>query len=248
MIDMHSHILPGIDDGAKNIEESINMLKEAKQAGFTDIISTSHFIEENYNTSKEVREIIINKIKQEIHDIDINIYNGCEAYVSENMQELIKSDILPTINNSRYLLFELPMNNEIIILDKIIYNLKQIGIVPIIAHPERYSYVQDNPNMLIDLIENGVLFQVNYASVIGKYGSKAKKTAEKLLKNNMAHFLGTDTHRQNSIYTEMNKILKRLNKIVTKEKLEELTTLNPQKVLNNETINIEEPKRIKKFF
>ena len=214
MIDMHSHILPGIDDGSQSIEESIKMIKEAKEAGFTEIISTSHYIEESYNFSKQERERIIKNINEELEreNIDIKIYNGAEAYISTNLTELIQKEELPTINESKYLLMELPMHSQILYLDNIIYNLKTNGITPIIAHPERYSYVQKNPKILQDFANKGVLFQANYGSIIGRYGKDAEKTVKKLLKNNMIHFLGTDTHRSGSVYTQMDKILKKLDR------------------------------------
>lgn len=238
MIDMHSHILPGIDDGSQSIEESIKMIKEAKETGFTAIVSTSHYIEESYNFSRYEREELIKNINEglQAENIDIKIYNGAEAYVSTNLTELIEKEELPTINESKYLLMELPMHSEILYLDNIIYDLKTNGITPIIAHPERYSYVQKNLKILQDLINKGVLFQANYGSIIGKYGKEAKKTVKKLLKNNMIHFLGTDTHRSGTIYTQMDKILKKLEKLIGKEKLELLSKTNPQKVLNNEDI------------
>lgn len=250
MIDMHTHILPNIDDGSKNIEESIEMLKEAQEAGFTGLVSTSHFIEESYITSKKEREELINNLNNKLilENINIKIYNGAEAYISNNLNELINNSILSTINGSRYLLMELPMNSEIIYLDEIICNLKHNGIVPIIAHPERYSYVQKNPNMLAKLIEQGVLFQGNYGSIIGKYGKQAEKTIKKLLKSNMIHFLGTDAHRSKSVYTQMNIILKNIEKLIGKEKLEKISTINPIKVINNKEIEIDEPSKIKKLF
>ena len=238
MIDMHTHILPGIDDGSGSIEESIKMIKEAKEAGFTEIVSTSHYIEESYNFSKHEREELIKNINKELEreNVDIKIYNGAEAYISTNLNQLIEKGEVPTINESKYLLMELPMHSEILYLDNIIYNLRTNGIIPIIAHPERYSYVQKNPKMLQDLINKGVLFQGNYGSIIGRYGKDVEKTLKKLLKNNMIHFLGTDTHRSESVYIQMDKILKKLEKLIGKEKLEFLSKRNPQKILNNEDI------------
>lgn len=238
MIDMHSHILPNIDDGAKNIDKSITMIKEAYEAGFTDIISTSHYIEESYNATKKEREKLIRDInkKLEAENISIKIHNGAEAYVSINLVDLIESEKLPTINESKYLLMELPMHSEIIYLDEIIYKLKNNGIIPIIAHPERYLYVQENPKVLQSLIDKGVLFQANYGSVIGHYGKSAKKTLKKLLKNDMIHFFGTDTHRSGSIYTQMDSILRKLERIIGKEKLYVLSKINPQRVLDNKEI------------
>lgn len=233
MIDMHSHILPGIDDGSRSIEESIQMIKEAKEAGFEAIVSTSHYIEESYSASKMQRQELIDMLNDKLQEenIKIEIYNGAEAYITPNLIKLIKEEKLPTLNNTKYLLMELPMNSQIIYLNRMISDLVSSGIIPVIAHPERYSYVQENPKMLMELLEIGAIFQANYGSIVGSYGREAEKTIKRLLKNDMIHLLGSDCHRKNSIYTEMKPILKKLEKLIGKEKLEELTSINPQKVL-----------------
>lgn len=235
MIDMHTHILPNIDDGSESMEETIKMLKEAKEAGFTDIITTSHYIENSYDITKRERKNIINEIKSklDIENINIKLYNGAEAYISNNIYELIEKEALPTLNSSKYLLMELPMNNKVLYLENVIYSLESKGITPIIAHPERYSYVQKDIKFVEELVERGVLFQANYGSIIGKYGNDASKSVKKLLKKKLIHFLGTDTHKSNSIYTQMNIILKKLEKITGKEYLELLSVINPEIVINN---------------
>lgn len=238
MIDMHSHILPSIDDGASCIEESVNMIREAYNAGFTAIVSTSHYIEESYNISKHTRIDLINKIENILREenINIQIYNGAEAYIATNLIELIKKDILPTLNNSRYLLMELPMNSQIIKLNQIVYDLKANGIIPIIAHPERYTYVDKKISFLKELYSQGVMFQCNYGSFIGKYGKNAERIMKKLLKEDLVYCLGTDVHRCKSTYIEMPIILKKLEKLIGKSKLNELSNLNPNKIIQNESI------------
>ena len=182
MIDMHSHFLPQIDDGSRNVEETFQMIKEARKAGFTAIVSTSHYISDTYEFNKEERREIINAISSNLskEDIDIKLYNGAEVYIDVDIIEKIKNETIPKINNSKYLLIELPMQTQMLSADDIIHTILSNNIVPIIAHPERYKYVQDNPNILIDYIEKGVLFQANFASIIGYYGNSAKKTVIKL--------------------------------------------------------------------
>lgn len=233
MIDIHCHILPNIDDGATSVEESMKMIREAYEVGFTDIISTSHYIEESYNTPKAERQGLIDmlneKIKQE--GMNIKIYNGAEAYITPNLTQLMEDQKLPTMNGTKYLLMELPMHNQILHLENILSKVINQGITLIIAHPERYSYVQKNYKVLNELIDMGILFQANYGSCIGQYGKEAEKTLKKLLKVNMISFFGTDCHRADSVYSRMPEILKKLEKMIGKEKLEELTTINPQKLL-----------------
>jgi protein-tyrosine phosphatase len=246
MIDIHTHILPNIDDGSRSIEETFNLIKEAKNAGFDGIVSTSHYMEGYYETDEPEREFCINAIYKNLQtqNIDINLYLGNEIYMSENIIKLLQEGKASTINNTSYVLFELPLNAEPLNLYDVVYDMLQQKVVPILAHPERYSFVQKDPDLINDLIEKGVLMQANYGSIIGQYGEKAKIIVKKFFESNMIHFLGSDVHRLNTIYPKIPKILPVIEKIIGKEKLEELTTTNPKLVLNNKKIEIEEPYKI----
>lgn len=233
MIDFHTHILPGIDDGAKNYDQAIKIIQQAKAAGFTDVILTPHYIEEYYEADEQARKSLMEQLQKEA---DINLYLGNELYITRNIEELLKSKKISTINNSKYVLMELPFNNKVIYLNEVIYKLISLGKVPIIAHPERYEYIQENPDVLEELIEDGVLFQMNYGSIIGQYGKKAQKTAKYLLKKGYINFLGSDTHRMDGIYLKLDKALKKIEKIIGKESLYEITEKNPKCVLENQDI------------
>lgn len=246
MIDFHTHILPNIDDGARSIEETIELVKEARKVGFEAIISTSHYMEGYYETNTPEREVWIQAIYQKIQEENINmkLYLGNEIYISENILQLLEEGRACTINDTSYVLFEMPLNVEPLNLYNIIYEMMQYKLVPILAHPERYSFVQQSPKLVSDLIEKGVLMQCNYASIEGYYGKGAKIIVKKLLQNNMVHFLGSDVHRAKTIYSRMPQILEKLTRLIGKEKLEELTTKNPKLVLQNKRIQIEEPNKI----
>lgn len=246
MIDMHSHILPNIDDGARSIEETFHLIQEAKEAGFEAIISTSHYMEGYYETDAPEREVWVNAIYDKLQEknIDIHLYLGNEIYFSENIIKLLEEGKASTINDTSYVLFEMPLNVEPLNLYDVIYEMMQYKLVPILAHPERYTFVQEEPELIYDLIEKGVLMQANYASIIGYYGQKAQMIVKKLLENNMIHFLGSDVHRQNTIYPKIPQILEELKNIVGEAKLEELTTTNPKLVLKNKRIDIDEPHKI----
>ena len=246
MIDFHTHIIPQIDDGSKSVEETFNLIKEAKEAGFDKIISTSHYLIEKYEEKEEERKVLLNAIEKMANESigHIQLYLGSEIYVDMNIVEFLKEKKASSINNTRYVLFELPMRREFFAIKEVIYKLLENSYIPIIAHPERYLFVQQNPNELIELIEMGVLFQANYGSFIGIYGKEVKKTAKKLIKNDMIHFLGSDVHKQNSIYPQIPKCIQKIKKIISERKFEELSSINPESVLNNEEIEIDMPKRI----
>ena len=199
------------------------------------------YYEYNY---KEIGERI-EQIEREIKDEGIVIYHGNEIYATTNMKQILTDRIATPINGSRYVLFEFPMNERPINMLEVIYQIKEVGSIPIIAHPERYVYVQKDPNMLLELIDEGVLFQANYGSIVGQYGEQSRKTVIKLLKNNFIHFFGSDVHRSNSIYTRMDEVLETIEKTIGKEKTREYTYINPRLVLENKDIEFDEPIEIK---
>ena len=243
MIDFHTHILPNIDDGSRSIDETFNLIKEAKEVGFDGIILTSHYIENFYETDVPERDVWVKAISENLgaKGIDTDLYLANEIYISENMMGLLEQQKASTINNSCYVLFELPLNEEPLNLYDVIYSLQENKLIPVLAHPERYSFVQKEPELIYDLIEKGCLMQANYGSIIGQYGVKAEYIVKKFLENNMIHFLGSDVHRQNSIYPKIPFALEKIREIVGEEKLEELTTINPKLVLANKKIEIDEP-------
>ncbi len=247
MIDFHSHILPNIDDGSRSIDETFNLINEAKKAGFDSIILTSHYMEGYYETNIPERQVWLKVILDNLKEkgIDINLYLGNEIYLSDNIMKLLKELKASTINNTSYVLFEMPLNNEPLDLYNCVYEMIQNKIVPVLAHPERYSFIQKEPEIVYDLIKKGVYMQANYGSIMGIYGKKAKMIVQKLLKNNMIHFLGSDVHRENTIYPLVPKSLEKIKNIIGQERLDQLTTTNPKLALQNKRIELQEPHIIK---
>lgn len=246
MIDVHCHLVYDVDDGSKNIEESNLMLKEAKQVGFTDIILTPHYREDYFTVPCDEIAKKIDEMEEQAKLIGVNLYQGNEIYATDQLIPLIQNEQAMALNNSKYVLFELSMREKPINTEQIIYSILQFGKVPIIAHPERYTYVQKNPNLLLDYIEMGVLFQSNYGSIIGQYGKEVKETVKLLLTHNMIHFLGSDNHRINSVYCHIKESMEQLKKLIGTEKIEELTNTNPKAILEDAIIEVPEPREVKK--
>lgn len=243
MIDIHSHIIYDIDDGCKNIEESIKALKELNSIGFSKIVLTPHYMEGSKyianNTKKEEKiKVLKEKIKE--YNIDIDLYLGNEIYISFDIEDLILKNEIHPIDNTKYLLIELSLYNEINKVEDYLYELKLKGYIPIIAHPERYLYFQKDYKKMDKLYESGVLFQSNYGSIIGAYGSDAKKLLKYALKKDMITFLATDIHRPNSSLIEnFDKITKKIKKITGEEKFKKLSETNALKMLQNIEIEYE---------
>lgn len=238
MKDLHTHILYGIDDGSKSIEESIGILKKANTRGVTDIVLTPHYIKDSiYQTNNKEKTKLLKELQKNLekNNININLYLGNEVYIDEDITPLLKKDI-STINGSKYILIELPLNRKCLILDEVLYELNKENLIPIIAHPERYlSYYKDY-DFFDNLIKKGCLFQANIGSLYGIYGRKSKKMIKGMLKRNMIHFFGSDIHHQSSNIYEKN-IEKDLLKIIKDKRIvENLLEGNADKVLNNKNI------------
>lgn len=243
MIDMHCHILPRVDDGANSLKEAINMALMAKENGIEAIFATPHYIAgEGYEDSSS-NSIVLEELNYELNNrgIDMKIYIGCEVYATPNILELLAEGKITTLNNSQYMLIELPMYDIPIYIESIIYNLKLKGITPIIAHPERNSRIMEDPNILYGLIIKGALAQLNLPSLLDLYGRKVRYTAEILLKHDMIHFVGTDAHSASKKYYRITETTNILKKLIGEGKCLKIMKLNPEAIINGNNIEISEP-------
>ncbi len=234
MIDMHSHILFGTDDGSSSIEESVQMAKEAFEAGFKTIVATPHYLEPQFVKTVSQNTDTINELKQALkeYDIPIDLYLGNEIYITHSIEDLINHEKAKTLAGSDYVLFELPLFQKLDGAAQIIRNLPYDHLI--LAHPERYYLVQKDIHYLDEFIEMGVLMQCNYESILGKYGFAAKHTMKKMLKKHMVDLLATDAHRMNSTYTRMFQIEQKLLKVIKSDYYEFLTNDNPKAILQIE--------------
>ncbi|MBU1261874.1 hypothetical protein KJ640_02865, partial [bacterium] len=182
MIDLHTHILPGLDDGAKSMEESIQMVREAFNDGTRIIVASPHLLFGSYDNTPEVINLRVEELRGVVlrEKIEMEILPGQEVYLIPDLLPRLKEGKVATINNNGcYLLLELPMMDIPVYLDQVIFDLATNGIIPIICHPERNLRVMKDPGLLFDLVKNqGILVQLNAGSLLGNYGKGAKKTAE----------------------------------------------------------------------
>ncbi|MGG7141924.1 tyrosine-protein phosphatase [Clostridium nigeriense] len=217
MVDLHSHLIWGIDDGSKSKEMTINMLRQSVNGGTKKLVFTPHYLPGHYEVPisevKEKTKRISLLAKEE--GIDVEIYSGQEVYFSEKILENLDNGLIGTINESRYMLMEFNMRNfSVKEVTEVLYELQLKGITPIIAHPERYYMFIKNPVLINEFIEEGFLFQLNIGSLMGDFGKEAKKTAEIFLKNKIYSFIGSDAHRDEKRNPDMSKgaeILKKMD-------------------------------------
>ena len=236
MIDIHSHLLYGIDDGSRSIVESAYIIKGLSEIGYTDIILTPHFINgSSYMSTRENNLDLLDRLKVELvkHQIPVNLYLGNEIYIDSDIIKLFKEGIISSLNDSKYLLIELPMSGENEIYYDVFLDLINMGYKVILAHPERYISFQKDFNKIYELKELGVLLQSNVGSVLGDYGRGAKKTIKRLLKENLITFMGTDIHHNKEEYTFVLKAKKKMGKYLTQKQINNIFENNAKVLLND---------------
>ncbi len=195
-VDIHSHLIPGIDDGVKTIDESIFLLRRMESMGFKKVITSPHVMADGYKNTPEIilsgRDQVREALKANAIDIEFDATG--EYNIDEAMYERIeKKQLLPFGKN--YIMVEMPFLAKPVIMGDIMYKLQTAGYNVILAHPERYSYFHENNfDAYNSLKDRNLLFQINIASLSGVYGKAAKFTAEKMINENMVNFVGTDMH------------------------------------------------------
>ncbi len=236
MIDIHSHLLYGVDDGSKSLDESVSIIKHMGEVGYTDIIITPHYIKDShYNSSRSDNLVLLETLKKalEENNIDVNIYLGNEIYMDDEIDELLDAGLISSLNDSKYLLIELPMNGEYEGYIDIFEHLIAIGYKVILAHPERYLAFQKDFNKIYELEEIGIYFQCNLESILGSYGKGAIKTVKRLLKEKKISFLASDIHHRKHDYGKFLLAKKKMRKYLSDSDFDVLLKENPSKMLNS---------------
>lgn len=237
MIDFHSHIVPGVDDGSKSEEMTLEMIKMAADRGIQKIVATPHYVRGRFQVTKDEIKKEINSLKGLVKEmkIPIEIYGGQEIYYSDNILQYYLDGEIGTIENTRYMLVELPMKGFEV--DKVINNLYELqlkGIVIILAHPERYIEFIKKPSLINRFLEEGFLFQLNSGSISGEFGKDVKKTSEIFLAHDIYSVIGSDGHRVKSRNTDMTKGIAEANKL--KPGISDVFKENGEKILRDEEV------------
>lgn len=237
-IDMHCHCLPGIDDGARNMEESLQMLQQAYADGIRRVIATPHFHHRRGHVSKEVICRKVMEVQEAIKETcpDLEIYSGNELYYSSSLSELIAEEQICTLANSRYVLVEFSPDIEYGEIRKALLNIQSQGVWPILAHIERYLCLVKKPALVEELVEMGVYLQVNASGVLGNYGRKEKKLIKKLFSKHMISFVATDAHDTERRKQELSQAAEYVKKKFGESMVELCFWRNQQAVIENKII------------
>lgn len=235
MTDIHCHLLYGVDDGSKSIEESIDVLRDMEKYGYKNIILTPHYIKDsNYNSpaSNNYKKLKVLKDALYQNNININLFLGNEIYMDDDIYELLLYKDAYTLNGSQFVLIELPMSGEYPGFEEVFKYLQSKGCKIVLAHPERYLSFQKNFNYIYELEKMGVYFQSNLESIIGRYGEGAKTMIKRLLKEKKIAFLATDIHHKKHDYKDWDKAKEEILKYVTEKEFDILVNVNPGRLVS----------------
>ena len=219
--DIHSHLIPGIDDGSPDMETSVLLVKKFVDLGFHKIITTPHVMCDYYQNTSEKILSGLSDLREELQrqKIKIEIAAAAEYNLDEGLDDLIKKKDILTFGDN-HVLFELPFMQEPRNLQETIFNFQMAGYKPILAHPERYTYWYDNFEKYDELKSRGVLLQLNLLSLTGYYSPQTKKIAEKMVNANLIDTVGTDCHRMDHLKTlEHHLNLKHFHQLAEQENL-----------------------------
>lgn len=244
MIDLHTHILPFLDDGAEDIDEAILMLEMAHDNGTRVIAATPHcnISETEYNDVKSTKKILLELTAQaQRRDIEITLVGGMEIFGTEDVAEKLCDGSLLTLNGTKYPLVEFDFYED---CDYIFFVLKKIsskGYVPVVAHPERYECFAENPEKLFELYKMGSVIQINKGSVFGAFGEKAKKLSDIILSHRLAAIAASDAHSYEYRTTDLSGFARYLDENYGDGCSPLLLTENPKRILLNKDVFWENP-------
>lgn len=241
-IDIHSHIIPGVDDGSINLDMSIKLLKISSESGTTDIIATPHVIDVNstltWDTIQSQADALQKKADEE--NIPIRVYPGAEMELNWDLLKIIQKDHHAfCLAGSRYMLMEMPSLMLPPHLDEMIYELQVLDIVPVLAHPERQMQLMEKPEKLLALLKKGCVAQSNGGSLTGVFGQKALENMHMLLNHDMVGFMGSDAHNLRHRNTDLKAARETIVKQWGERCAEELFETRPKCILDNKALSAE---------
>ncbi len=249
MIDIHCHILNGVDDGAKNIEVSLQMARQAVEQGFTDIIATPHHLKGKFvNPGDEVKAQVETFNERLVAEkIPLTIHPGQEVRIHGEMLEGLSDGSVLTLGGTKYILIEFPTDSIPLFTQELFFNLQMKGYIPIIAHPERNREVMRDLEGLYELIDAGAFAQLTWGSYGGRVDKRIKKLSDQLIKANLVHFIATDAHSYEGRSLVMRDELHKLRRTEGREKSNYFLS-NAKALLEDKVFNPYDSIELKKKF
>lgn len=253
MVDLHCHLLPGIDDGSKNMKISLRLAKEATKNGITHALLTPHHMNGRYVNHKQDVIKLTTEFQKELknHSIPLTVFPGQEVRINGRLIEALdKDDILFADEDNRYLMLEFPDDDVPHYTNQMIFELQQRGIIPVIVHPERNTKIMTHPELLYQLLQKGCLSQITASSYVGTFGKRVEDFSRKLIANGQGYLFASDAHDLPGRKYEMHQAFNKLSKEFDK-KLANCYASNARAIINGENVptnTIHELKKKKRFW
>lgn len=234
--DVHTHILPHVDDGAKDMEETVKILEKEYQDGVRTIFATPHYRKNMFESSLEKIQQQYELVKAEASRIypDLRVLLGCEYHANMDMVDMLDKGGRPTMGGTRCVLTEFSERSDFRKIQERCYTLLTHGYEPIIAHAERYPAISKNMDGLEQLVEMGVYIQMNADSIIGAEGFTMKRFCKKAMKRNLLHLIGSDAHNMKDRSPSMGKCAAYIEKVMGKEYMEKILINNPREIFEED--------------
>ncbi|PWV93822.1 protein-tyrosine phosphatase [Paenibacillus cellulosilyticus] len=247
MIEMHTHILPGLDDGARSKEEALEMALQASEQGIQHIVATPHHGNEVFEAPREIVLQHVEELNEFIgkHGVQVEIHAGQEIRVNTELINEWEHNKLLTLANSKYILLELPHNHVPDYFMDLLFELTIRGLVPVIAHPERNKAVVETPDLIEEWIGQGALCQLTAHSLTGQFSRRIQKLSVQLLKRKMIHFVSSDAHNCHTRAFALREAYRLTERVIGRGGMNRLKE-NSRRLLTNEEIVIEEPIKAKR--
>lgn len=237
MIDIHTHILPGIDDGATDLQDTLEILKALKEQGVTQIVATPHIITGVYNNDKSIIKNKVTDVEYLIKDTNLNIkiHPGAELYLEPDIIQKVKDQKL-TLAGSNYVLIETALQQFPDNFEEILFNFQQEGFRPIIAHAERFNPFMENIDYLLQIVNRDIYIQMNSGSILGAYGNAVRELALTMLNIGCVHVVASDVHGLKKRPILMKDAYEFVAVEFSSTLAENLFYMNPQRILGNEPL------------
>ena len=240
-VDLHTHILPAVDDGAEDVSEAIQMLQIAAANGTTDIVLTPHYLARGMRStqmSKADLERMFGLFKEVAAQNfpKLNLYMGAEVFGVNNIEEVIADGQLITLNNTEYCLVEFGFHDHLQRALGVLDARARDGYKPIVAHPERYEFIQDQPRDVFRMLDKGALLQVNHTSLEGLSGIEAQDVAMLLIENNLAMCISSDAHSTFQRTPDLSEAYEFISSTFSPEYAEDLFFNNPKAILKGKRV------------
>jgi protein-tyrosine phosphatase len=242
-IDLHNHILPGIDDGPRTMNESVMLARAMVSVGYETVAVTPHSFEGRPTPALILERLADLQFELDRLNVPLKLLPGAEQHIEPALLERLEAGEILTLNRSRYLLLELPMLQQLpVYTEQLLFSLVANGYRPIIPHPERTVELQRNYDLIIRLHKVGAIFQVTWSALIGWIGSAAQKTARDMLSADMAHIFATDAHNAASRLLTINKASACLEAVKGPGAAEMMLTTRPRLVISDQDLDLSAPK------